>query len=76
MRGMCACGICLMIANTQHVASMESSQLVNAAEKTIRLWLLPARFDFLEADDGREFYMVNLIATYREPIAMPSTPRS
>lgn len=28
---------------------------------------------FLESDDGREFYMVNLIATYREPVVMPGT---
>ena len=28
---------------------------------------------FLESDDGREFYMVNVIATYREPVTMPGT---
>ena len=28
---------------------------------------------FLESDDGREFYMVNLIATHREPVVMPGT---
>ncbi len=26
---------------------------------------------FLEQDDGREFFMVNLIATHREPVEMP-----
>lgn len=37
----------------------------------------PARLDavrrFLESDDGREFYMVNVIATYRDPVEMPGT---
>jgi hypothetical protein len=28
---------------------------------------------FLEQDDGREFYMVNLIATHREPVPMPGS---
>lgn len=28
---------------------------------------------FLESDDGREFYMVNLIETHREPVEMPGT---
>ena len=28
---------------------------------------------FLESDDGKEFFMVNLIATFKEPVAMPGT---
>lgn len=28
---------------------------------------------FLESDDGGEFYMVNLIATHREPVEMPGS---
>jgi hypothetical protein len=28
---------------------------------------------FLEQDDGREFFMLNLIAAHREPVAMPGT---
>jgi hypothetical protein len=37
----------------------------------------PERLDavrrFLESDDGGEFYMVNLISTFREPVEMPGT---
>jgi hypothetical protein len=37
----------------------------------------PERLDavrrFLESDDGREFYMVNLISTFKEPVEMPGT---
>jgi hypothetical protein len=37
----------------------------------------PERLDavrrFLESDDGREFYMFNVIATFPEPVLMPGT---
>jgi hypothetical protein len=29
---------------------------------------------FLESDDGREFYMVNLIKTHQEPVPVPGSP--
>lgn len=29
--------------------------------------------EFLESDDGREFYMLNLIAAHREPVPMPGS---
>jgi len=37
----------------------------------------PERLDavrrFLESDDGGEFYMFNVISTFREPVEMPGT---
>jgi hypothetical protein len=44
-----------------------------AAKADIEPGRLATLRKFLESDDGREFFMVNLIAAYQEPVPMPGT---
>jgi hypothetical protein len=49
-----------------YMARLEKNPQVDPAR-------LAAVRKFLETDDGGEFYMVNLIATFKEPVEMPGT---